>query len=97
MIPIPILAKRSCCVKLHGRMKVLYMIQQRLICKSPEDDHYCACIFKYAKEYAAKLRDIATFICTDDKHKISVGEPGYPLASVPRGTRVLVDKINCCK
>ena len=61
-----------------------------MIRKSQEDDHYCACIFIYTKEYAVKLRDIATFICTDDKHKIIIGEPGYPLASVPRGKRVLV-------
>ena len=36
------------------------------------------------------VMDISDFIRTDDKHKISIGEPGYPLSALPRGCRVLV-------
>ena len=37
------------------------------------DDHYVNAYNMYAREYAVMLRDNAMFICTDDKHKISVG------------------------
>ena len=36
------------------------------------------------------VMDISDFIRTDDTHKISIGEPGYPLSALPRGCRVLV-------
>ena len=66
------------------------MLQQRMVRKSHDDDHYTNALFKYAREYAINIRDICCFICTDDKHKIDVGEPSFPLAAVPRGKRVLV-------
>ena len=47
-------------------------------------------IFKYAREYAVRIRDICSFVCTDDKHKISMSEPNFPLEALPRGRRVLV-------
>ena len=37
-----------------------------------------------------QLRDISNFICTDDKYKVPVREPGYPLSAPPRGRRVLL-------
>ena len=37
-----------------------------------------------------KHRDTTTFFSADAKCKISVGEPGYPLASVARGKQVIV-------
>ena len=30
------------------------------------------------------------FVCIDDKHKIKVGEPGYPVSAVERGQEVIV-------
>ena len=39
---------------------------------------------------AVKFRQHNTFICLDDKHRVSVGEPGYPVAAVDRGKRVIV-------
>ena len=39
---------------------------------------------------AVELCDISRFICTDDKHKVPKGEPGYPLPALPQGRRVLV-------
>ena len=73
-----------------GRFPVKYMLQQRMIRKSHDDDHYTNAIFKYAREYAVSIRDICSFVCTDDKNKISIGEPNFPLAALIRGRRVLV-------
>ena len=42
------------------------------------------------REYAVKLRNVALFVCIDDKHRIKVGEPGFPLAAVQRGHEVIV-------
>ena len=60
----------------NGRFPVKYMLQQRMVRKLHDDDH-CT-------------NDICCFICTDDKHKIDIGEPNFPLAAVPRGKQVLV-------
>ena len=32
------------------------------------------------------------FVCLNDKHRLKVGEPGYPLRSTKRGRRVMVSK-----
>ena len=42
------------------------------------------------RDYAIKFRDISLFACIDDKHRIKVGEPGYPVAAVERGKEVIV-------
>ncbi len=42
------------------------------------------------REYAIRVRDHCLFVSLDDKHKVSVGEPDCPVASVERGRRVLV-------
>ena len=47
-------------------------------------------VFKYLWEMAIQYREHATMLCIDDKHHCKVGEPGYPLAAVERGRRVLV-------
>ena len=72
------------------RFPVKYMLQQRMIRKAHDDDHYANAIFKYACEYALSIRSICSFVCTDDKHKISMGEPNFPLAALPGGRLVLV-------
>ena len=54
------------------------------------DVHYCAALFRYLKQYALKLREHALMACLDDKHRIKVGEPGLPVASVESGQKVLV-------
>ena len=30
------------------------------------------------------------FICIDDKHRVKVGEPGFPISAVERGREVIV-------
>ena len=66
------------------------MIQQRQFRKTHEDEHYASAIFRYLREFAVKHRDITTMVCLDDKHRIKVGEPGFPVAAAERGKRVLV-------
>ena len=75
-----------------GRFSVKYMIQARQFRKEHEDSHYAAAIFHYQREYAVMLREKCLFICMDDKHRLKVGEPNYPVAAVERGKRVLISQ-----
>ena len=54
------------------------------------DAHYCAALFRYMREFALLFRDLAMFISLDDKHRIKMGEPNYPVAVAECGRRVLV-------
>ena len=38
-----------------GCLKVKYLMQQRMIKKQHEDDHYCAAILKHAREFAVLI------------------------------------------
>jgi len=38
------------------------------------------------------FRGKCVFTCLDDKHRIKIGEPGYPVAAVERGKRVMVSR-----
>ena len=73
-----------------GRLKVKFMIQQRQFRKQHPDQHYAAALFRYQREFALKFRDHTAFVCLDDKHRIKIGEPGFPVAAAERGRRVLV-------
>ena len=72
------------------RLPIKMMVQKRQFRKYHIDEHYCAAIFRYLREYALKLRDDCLFICIDDKHRLKVGEPGFPVAVAERGRRVIV-------
>ena len=37
-----------------------------------------------------KLRNVALFVCIDDKHRIKVGETGFALAEAEQGRQVIV-------
>ena len=73
-----------------GRFTMKFMIQQRQWRQNHPDAHYAAACFRYMREYALKFRFLCSFICLDDKHKIKIGEPGYPVASAVRGKKVSV-------
>ena len=73
-----------------GRLQAKRMAQKRLFRKSHPDEHYCAALFRYEREFAVKYRSLANFICVDDKHRIKVGEPGFPVAAVERGREVIL-------
>ena len=76
----------------HGKIQVKHMVQKRLFHKTHPDTHYCAALFRYQREMAVKYRDYSTFVCIDDKHRIKVGEPGYPVAATDRGREVTVSR-----
>ena len=44
------------------------------------------------REFAISVQDLAVFVSLDDKHRIKIGEPNYPVAACERGGRVLVAK-----
>ena len=73
-----------------GKLEVKRMVQQRQWRKSHEDSHYCACIFRYMREYALMMRDVSVLVCVDDKHRVKVGEPLCPVAAAERGRQVIV-------
>ncbi len=66
------------------------MVQQRQWRHSHIDSHYSAACFRYLKEYAISVRPYGSLVSFDDKHKVKVGEPGYPVAAAERGRRVPV-------
>ena len=68
-----------------SRLEAKHTIQKRQFRKYHQDSHYCAAIFRYMRDYAIKYCDISCFVCIDDKHRIKVGEPNFPVAAVERG------------
>lgn len=82
----------KCSVHYTGRFAVKHMVQARQFHKQHDDSHYVATIFWYQREYAVLLGDSCLFVCMDDKHRLKVGEPNYPVAAVERGRRVLVSR-----
>jgi hypothetical protein len=50
----------------------------------------CAAVFRYLREYALMIRDESMVICLDDKHRLKVGEPGYPVTVAERGRWVII-------
>lgn len=42
------------------------------------------------REFAIRNRELVTLVSMDDKHKVKVGEPSYPLAAAERGKQVIV-------
>ena len=42
------------------------------------------------REFAVQQRGLVTLVSMDDKHKVKVGEPSYPLAAAERGKQVIV-------
>lgn len=66
------------------------MVQQRQFRRSHIDAHYAAAVFRYQREYAIMMKDYCYFLCLDDKHRVKVGEPNFPVASAERGRQVLV-------
>ena len=66
------------------------MIQKRQWRKDHPDAHYASAIFRYMREFTVKFRNFTALVCLDDKHRIKIGEPGFPVAAAERGRRVIV-------
>ena len=73
-----------------GKLNIRFMVQGRQFQKTHPDTHYAAALFKYQRECAVLFRDDCAFLCIDDKHRVKVGEPGFPVTAAERGRRVLV-------
>ena len=73
-----------------GLLQAKRMVQKRLVRKSHPDENYCAALFRYPREFALKHLDWTYFVCVDDKHRLKVGEPGFPVAGAKRGREVVV-------
>jgi len=71
-------------------LPIKMVIQKRQFHQDHIDSHYYAAIHRYLREYAVMFRDVAVFVCMDDKHRVNVGKPGVPVAAAERGGRVLV-------
>ena len=52
---------------------------------SHEDSHYTPAVFWYQYELAVWLQSKTVFMCMDDKDRIKVGEPKYPVAAGDKG------------
>ena len=76
--------------KYTSRLEAKHMVQKRQFRNYHPDAHFCAALFRYMQDYAIKFRDISLFVCIDDKHRIKVGEPSFPVAAVERGKEVIV-------
>ena len=73
-----------------GKLNIRFMVQGRQFQKTHPDTHYAAALFKYQRECAVLFRDDCAFLYLDDKHRVKVGEPGFPVAAAVRWRRVLV-------
>ena len=71
-------------------LPVKLMVQKRQFRKTHIDEHYCAAIFRYLQEYGLAFSDESLLVCLDDKHRLKIGEPGFPVAAAEKGQRVIV-------
>ena len=72
-----------------GRFNIKYQIQARQLRKDHPDAHYCACLFRYPREFAILYHEYVCFIAADDKHKIPIGE-GVATSTGVRNKKSLV-------
>ena len=66
------------------------MVEKRQVRVNHVDAHYCAAAWRCLRKLAITHRELATLVSMDDKHKIKIGEPLYPIAAAERGKQVLV-------
>ncbi|PKC59726.1 hypothetical protein RhiirA1_426666 [Rhizophagus irregularis] len=67
-------------------------ISTRQLRANHQDAHYALALFRYEKEFAVKFCEITNMIFLDDKHRCKVGKPGFPVAAIERGKKVVVSK-----
>ena len=73
-----------------GRLNIKFMVQKRQWRKDHPDAHYGSALFRYLREFSVMFRDYTVLACLDDKHRIKIGEPSFPVAAAERGRRVIV-------
>ena len=67
-----------------GKFKVKRMVQARILRKYNIDSHYANALYSFLKQRACELKERVTMVSSDAKCKVSVGEPGTPIASVKK-------------
>ena len=74
--------------KIHytGKLDIKFMIQARQFRKTHE------AVFRCHREMAVKFHSFSTYVCLDDKHRVKVGEPGFPVTAAEHGRHVLVSR-----
>ena len=75
---------------LAGSLDNFENVTSQLFQKSNPDAHYTNAAYKFMRERVVKTRQNTAFFCTDAKCKVPIGEPGYPIAVVTRGKKVIV-------
>src|ERR1044072_1732841 len=75
-----------------GRLSLKFMVQTRQLRAFHPDVHYASALFRYEKEFAVKFQRITNLVFLDDKHRCKVGEPGFPVAAVEKGKKVVVSR-----
>ena len=83
-------------MQMTGRFTVKWKIQGHHLRGHHVDQYYGAKLYKFLRQLAVLLRDVAVFICQDDKKKVAVGEPGLPLAAANRTRAVMQTAANDC-
>ena len=73
---VPKNAHRKAAKLYKSKVPLQFKIQSRQLRSSHQDDHYCAALFKYIRQYAVKFKKLVSFLCVDDKAKVDFGEPG---------------------
>lgn len=64
------------------------MVQVWQFRKCHKDEHYAVALFRYFCKFAARFKGVCQMVSLDDKHRMKIGEPGFPVAEW--GRRVLV-------
>ena len=73
-----------------GQFKVKRMLQARILHKNNPDEHYVNAIVKFLKEKFQNSKKPVAFVSADAKCRVSKGEPGFLVALVSSGKKVLV-------
>ena len=73
-----------------SHLQVQFMVQVQQFRKCNKDEHYAVALFRYFCEFAVRFKGVCQMVSLDDKHRMKIGEPGFPVAVVERGQIVLV-------
>jgi len=96
----PKLANSNRALSHTGKFQMRHKVQLRSMRKAHPDSHYTAALFKYFREWTTKwhkkIGDGIQFLCFDDKHTISVGEPGDQVTTGVRQVFSLFSSRGCC-
>lgn len=67
-----------------------FKIQRRKLRAAHMDSHFCNAQFKYLKAFAIEEKEKCILTFSDDKAKVSIGEPGLSVSTGVRGKRSIV-------